>query len=685
MYQLAAATYVAGDITSSRRHTLEAIVSARRCGDRKLEADALSSLGRIDRQVCRWSASAEWLEEAVDASEEIGDRHTAMMARQGLAVTRWKQGRLATAMGMVDLCLADSIALQSDLWNWYATLLKGMIQLQQGEVSIARLLFQREDDWAVPRENSRPSLLTSEFLGDIYLEQEQAEPALKLYDEVLPKALALVPKGDIVAELRRRRAECFLLLGRDDEAYAEAQLGLSHCRELGDRYEEAATYRVAALAAAARGNAREARALFEQGFAFYDDIETPFEWGKLWMSYGDWLRSPRALEFQDLRGALEAYVVAREHFDHMGARAKLAMVNDRFAAVSNEISAMEDGSLGAFVGPAQATPPAARRSVRSPRGRRELELDQRSQWAFDTFGMVTRNQPLLATLANLEKLARSTLPLLVLGESGTGKELVARAAHRLSGRKGAYMAINCSAIARDLVESELFGHVAGAFSGATRDKPGLFEVCDGGSTFLDEIGELELDLQSKLLRFLEAGESRRVGATRNYEANVRTIAATNRDRGAMEKGEGFRSDLYYRLAHAVIELPPLRVRGEDIVLLADRFVALANAREKKDTVLSDAALDKLGAYSWPGNVRQLRGLIEHAVILAEPGATIGPDAFDIAEEREAGSFDREMELVEKRRMEEALRQHNGSKAEAARALRMPRTTFLARMRRYGMR
>src|SRR5262249_32966462 len=155
------------------------------------------------------------------------------------------------------------------------------VHLHAGRLDAARELFTRQEDWAYPHEESRPSLLTTEFLGDIHLEQGQAEQALKYYDDVWPKALALVPKGDIVAELRRRRSECYLLLGRHTEAYSEAMTGLEHCRELGDRYEEAATYRVLALAAAAVGKPAEAKRWFDQGFAYYDDIETPYEWGKL--------------------------------------------------------------------------------------------------------------------------------------------------------------------------------------------------------------------------------------------------------------------------------------------------------------------------------------------------------------------------------------------------------------------
>ncbi len=562
--------------------------------------------------------------------------------------------------------------------EWYASLLKGMIQLHRGKYEEAGSLFTREQDWEVPRSESRPSLLTTEFLGDIHLEQGQAEQALKHYDKVWPEALALVPKGDIVAELRRRRAECYYLLARYDEAYQEAKLGLEHCRELGDRYEEAATYRVLALAAAAMVGPAEAKRWFDQGFAYYDDIETPYEWGKLWMAYGDWLRGPHAGEYADSRGALEAYHAAHDHFERMGAAAKLAEANARIANMAAGSSS--HAGAGALAAPAdrdRGHPP------RRPRG--AAELDRRSAWARETFGFITCNRMLLDLLAEVSKLAGAGAPMLILGESGTGKELIAQGVHRLSGRTGHLVPINCSALPREVIESELFGHVAGAFTGATRDKPGLFEVCDRGTAFLDEIADMPIELQARLLRFLETGEIRRVGANRTIAVDTLVVAATNRERASLEKGEGFRPDLYYRLAHAVVVLPPLRRRGEDVDLLVSHFVAEACGAQGKGVTLSNAARNRLIAYPWPGNVRQLRAVLRRLVILASPDHEIAAAEVRLDETGIASTLSEELEQAERRRMVEALAQSSGSRSDAARALGMARTTFVTKMKRYGIR
>ena len=675
---LSAAQMVLGNNRLAKQFALEAVVSARRCGDRFVEGIALANAGRMDRAACRWDAAEESALESLAIFEADSNERQASITRRTLAILHWKRGRTAEATTLAQRCVEDSKSVNDGLHGWLSHLLLGMIKLHVGDFEYARGLFTSGLDWQVPRAESRPSLLTTEFLGDIHLEQGQAEPALKHYDEVWPQALALVPKGDIVAELRRRRAECYLLLGRGDEAYREAKIGLEHCRELGDRYEEAATYRVLGMSAAATGQPAEAKRWFDQGFAYYDDIETPYEWGKLWMAYGDWLRGSHAGEYADSRGALEAYYAAHGHFERMGAAAKLAEANARIAAMM-----AERGSSAAATLPAPGETTEATHPPRRPRG--AVELDRRSAWAFETFGYVTRNRMMLDLLGDVSKLAVAGSPMLILGESGTGKELVANGVHRLSGRKGSFVPINCSALPREVIESELFGHVAGAFTGATRDKPGLFEVCDHGTAFLDEIAEMSVELQSRLLRFLETGEIRRVGANRHIAVDTLVVAATNRERASLERGEGFRPDLYYRLAHAVVVLPPLRRRGEDVDVLVGHFFDEACRAQGKQMTLSVGARNRLVAYAWPGNVRQLRAVLRRLVILAAPGHEIAAHEIQLDDADVAATLSEELEQAERRRMVEALAQTSGSRSDAARMLGMARTTFVTKMKRYGIR
>jgi len=232
----------------------------------------------------------------------------------------------------------------------------------------------------------------------------------------------------------------------------------------------------------------------------------------------------------------------------------------------------------------------------------------------------------------MESAAASPIAVLIEGETGTGKELVARGIHRASARGEApFLAVNCAAVTETLLESELFGHRRGAFTGATADHRGLFEAASGGTIFLDEVGEMPLSMQAKLLRVLQQGEIIPVGDTRARKVDVRVISATNRDLNAEVARQAFRQDLYYRLAVFPIELPPLRARPEDIPLLVDRLLRAATTRHQRDlTGIDPAAIDTLQRHAWPGNVRELENVLERAVALSRPGELIGIAHFPAA-------------------------------------------------------
>ncbi|MCU0241425.1 MAG: sigma-54 dependent transcriptional regulator [Vicinamibacteria bacterium] len=232
--------------------------------------------------------------------------------------------------------------------------------------------------------------------------------------------------------------------------------------------------------------------------------------------------------------------------------------------------------------------------------------------------IVSRAPALKKVLVTLQKVAAAKMPVLIEGESGVGKELLAQHLHRLSPRAArAFVDLNCAAVPSALLESELFGHERGAFTGASAEKPGLVEVADGGTLFLDEVAEMAAEIQSKFLRLLDSGSFYRVGATRKRRADFRLVAATNRDLKAEAEAGRFRKDLFFRIHGVRVVVPPLRERREDVGLLVEHFSrSLANAR-----AFSPAAIEALTAYDWPGNVRELRFAVERANLLAE-GATI---------------------------------------------------------------
>ena len=292
-------------------------------------------------------------------------------------------------------------------------------------------------------------------------------------------------------------------------------------------------------------------------------------------------------------------------------------------------------------------------------------------------------------LENAARVAPLDTTVLVYGESGTGKEFIVRMIHDQSPRAtGPFVSINCAALTETLLESELFGHVRGAFTGATRDKAGLFEVAGNGTLFLDEIGEVAPTVQAKLLRALQEREIRRVGAERTIKVNARVVAATNRDLRAAVAAGTFREDLYFRLGAFVITVPPLRDRREDIPALVHDFVRRAAIRVKKDVeTVSAEAMTALMNYRWPGNVRELEHAIERAVIVAR-GASLRLRELppEISQKARPLSTDDSLDLQaqEHAMIERALERFRGNRREAAEALKISTVTLWRKMKTYGL-
>jgi formate hydrogenlyase transcriptional activator len=306
------------------------------------------------------------------------------------------------------------------------------------------------------------------------------------------------------------------------------------------------------------------------------------------------------------------------------------------------------------------------------------------------FYQIVGSSPALeVVLAEVERVAPTDSTVLVLGETGTGKELIARAIHNLSSRCGRpFVKLNCSAIPFDLLESELFGHEKGAFTGAVAQKIGRFELADNGTLFLDEIGDLPLTLQPKLLRVLQEQEFERLGSGRTHHIDVRLVAATHRDLSQMVARNEFRSDLYYRLNVFPVVVPPLRQRRQDIPQLVLHFVELCARRMGKPIPdISPAVLEAFTSYSWPGNVRELQNLVERAVIRSEgrvlPNPLPSSDKNPVLSAPAQGTFEDSMRAVILQALEATGWVVGGPLGAAAR-LGLKRTSLLTKMKRLGM-
>lgn len=305
----------------------------------------------------------------------------------------------------------------------------------------------------------------------------------------------------------------------------------------------------------------------------------------------------------------------------------------------------------------------------------------------DQFGLlVGSSAPMLSLYKTVRKVAVTEANVFIAGESGAGKELVATTLHLASHRADqAFIAINCGALSSELIDSELFGHVKGSFTGALRDHQGVFAQAERGTLFLDEVTEMPLDQQVKLLRVLESGEYRPVGSNKVYQANVRVIAATNRDPQQAVADGILREDLYFRLSQFPVKVPPLRDRAGDISGLAHHFLAYCNAREKQQKHWSEAALDQIKHHSWPGNVRELKHAVERAFILAdkriEPEHLLLDLATPVAESAEIPAS-MPLEQLEKAAILAALARHSGNKTDTAQQLGISVKTLYNKLEKY---
>jgi two-component system, NtrC family, response regulator AtoC len=375
------------------------------------------------------------------------------------------------------------------------------------------------------------------------------------------------------------------------------------------------------------------------------------------------------------------------------------VVMSAYGSVDNAVEAMQAGAYDYITKPFKTDEvilTLAKAEERENLRRENARLKAEMVGRHDFEGIIARSKAMESVFKMISKVAEFKSTVLVTGESGTGKELVARAIHNSSARaKGPFVAINCGAIPENLLESELFGHKRGAFTDAHTDKPGLFAEAEGGTLLLDEVGELPLSLQVKLLRVLQEGTVRRLGDTKDTKVDARIVAATIRDLGEQVKIGAFREDLYYRLNVLPVHLPPLRDRPEDVPLLVEHFIRRHNRRLGTAVEgVTNEAEKLLVAYPWPGNVRELENTIERAMVLTEGKRISPPDLPDkVQQSRDpirltlaSGelSVKKTFRIIEEELIRRALAKTGGNRTLAARYLEISHRALLYKIKDYGI-
>ena len=385
-------------------------------------------------------------------------------------------------------------------------------------------------------------------------------------------------------------------------------------------------------------------------------------------------------------GGLELLKLVRSTYPHVG-----IMVLTQYGTIETAVKATQMGASDYVTKPFHVEELRTKmkrmvHAIELGQENRVLREQLRTRPGFG--GLIGVSQKMQRVYKMVEKVSQHTYPVLILGESGTGKELVARSIHFSGARQQKpFVPVDCSGLVATLIESELFGYVKGAFTGAQHTRQGLLETAQGGTVFLDEIGDLPIDLQAKLLRALQEREIRPVGATDRIRINLRVIAATNRDLESAIRTGGFRQDLYFRLNVVQIKLPSLRERKSDIPLLASSFLEKFSDPQRPMRTLSEDAMRRLMAYDWPGNVRELENAIERAVALGTgPILHVGdlPSNLQYSSDENLSNSDEllALDVMERRAILRALRETGGDKLAAARLLGIGKTTLYRKLKQY---
>ena len=367
-----------------------------------------------------------------------------------------------------------------------------------------------------------------------------------------------------------------------------------------------------------------------------------------------------------------------------------------YASEETAIEALDEGASDYIAKPLKI--PILRAKLRKALGRQDLvrsnnELRRQLDKRFGFEGIIGASHQMQKIFDTLQQVSSSTATVLITGESGTGKELVARAIHNNSARRDKhFVPLNCAALSESILESELFGHEKGAFTGATYTRKGRFEYADGGTLFLDEIGDMPMEIQVKLLRVIEYGEVFRVGSNESIRANVRLLAATNKDLATLVREGIFREDLYYRLKVVTIMIPPLRERLDDLPLIVNHFVQeLSRLHQTPVESISSEAMKVLCEYTWPGNVRELRNCIESSVVLAKNKDLLLGDIPSYIREPEASPAaglaalsGGNLNNAEQELIRQSLKVNDGNREGAAKMLGISERTLYRKIKRYGL-
>jgi len=553
---------------------------------------AHNNLGVLYRHLSDWRQATWHLLRSMELSTRLGNFAYIAVSCANLGIVHLKAGSWDEAAEHFDRALTSYVQIGKEA---------GIARMRIGLATIATF----RHDYATAEAHltaacqitsrlglSREQVLCLFSRGELRHEMGQLDEALGLYDEALGMARQIAPEGDMVHELQRRRAEAFAARGDLPLAFKAAEDALQRSRRLKDQLEEGATRRVIAVIHTLEGKAAEANVQAREAIRLLESIHERSQLARTYLDQAR--RMPREGDPERIREAQNLAFKAMYLFEQLS---------------MEEAMRMCETTLRELNAPSWLT---------TPRGQRVVQTtSSQAQDIARAHGVISQNARALELVRKAAELVSTPARVLLQGETGTGKNLFAYMFRSYEIERGRpFVGVNCTSLPGDLVESELFGYVRGAFTGAAITKRGIFEEADGGTIFLNEIGELSERTQVKLLQVLDDGTYRRLGEVRARRLNVRIVSATNKDLGAAVKAGWFRADLFYRLGQVVLSLPPLRERREDIPLLIRNFLDELSTREGRHVVLAEDAMEYLVSLPWMGNIRELKHKVESIFLCA---------------------------------------------------------------------
>ncbi len=553
---------------------------------------AHNNLGVLYRHLSDWRQATWHLLRSMELSTRLGNFAYIAVSCANLGIVHLKSGSWDEAIEHFDRALNSYVQIGKEA---------GVARMRIG---LATLATFRHDFATAEAHLSAASQITSRLgcsreqvlclfsRGELSQEMGRLDEALGLYDEALEMAHQIAPEGDMVHELQRRRAELFATRGDIPLALKAAEDALQRACRLKDQLEEAATRRVLAVIHTLEGRASDANVQARESIRILESIHERFELARAYLEQAR--RMPNGADPERTREAQNLAFKAMYLFEQLG---------------------MEDSTRTCEAALRELNAPTW---LTAPRGQRAgTGSSSQTQDIARAHGVISQNPRTLELVRKASELVTTPARVLIQGETGSGKNLFAYMFRSYEVERGRpFVEVNCTSLPGDLVESELFGYVRGAFTGAAITKRGIFEEADSGTIFLNEIGELSERTQVKLLQVLDDGTYRRLGEVRSRRLNVRIISATNKDLDAAVKAGWFRADLYYRLGQVVLSLPPLRERREDIPLLIRNFLDELSTREGRNVVFSEDALEYLVSLPWMGNIRELKHKVESIFLCA---------------------------------------------------------------------